>query len=211
MTFAWWHVLVAIIPILPNLWGVWHIWSHDFNDDLPKKVTWLMLCVFLPVVGGLLYLLLQAVLVGGQAGGQSVVGQREHLHGQYCGVLRSVHAYGGHGYSRRHLHYAEQGVKPVEHSLDGHSDDGQRRRGGYHARQRGGHARPGDYHLHAAALRSARERLHGVGRAVGREGVHFKRHLQLVEQLAGFLHYGQVACAAHDYAYQWFHIFSFEF
>lgn len=64
MTFAWWHVLVAIIPILPNLWSVWHIWSHDFNDDLPKKVTWLMLCVFLPVVGGLLYLLLGKRLAG---------------------------------------------------------------------------------------------------------------------------------------------------
>ena len=63
MTFAWWHVLVAIIPILPNLWGVWHIWSHDFNDDLPKKVIWLMLCVFLPVVGGLLYLLLELGLL----------------------------------------------------------------------------------------------------------------------------------------------------
>ena len=58
MTFAWWHVLVAIIPILPNLWGVWHIWSHDFDGDFTKKVIWLMLCVFLPVVGGLLYLLL---------------------------------------------------------------------------------------------------------------------------------------------------------
>lgn len=56
MTFAWWHVLVALIPILPNLWGVWHIWSHDFGGDLQKKVLWLLPCVFLPVLGGLLYL-----------------------------------------------------------------------------------------------------------------------------------------------------------
>ena len=56
MTFQWWHVLVAIVPILPNLWGVWHIWSHDFAGDLPKKAIWLLVCVFLPVLGGLLYL-----------------------------------------------------------------------------------------------------------------------------------------------------------
>lgn len=57
MTFAWWHVLIALIPILPNLWGVWHTWSHDFGGDFSRKTLWLVICVFLPVLGGLLYLL----------------------------------------------------------------------------------------------------------------------------------------------------------
>lgn len=64
MTFEWWHVLVAIVPILPNLWGVWHIWSHDFAGDLPKKAIWLLFCVFLPVLGGLLYLFIGRRLAG---------------------------------------------------------------------------------------------------------------------------------------------------
>jgi hypothetical protein len=36
---------------------------------------------------------------------------------------------------------------------------------------------------------------------MGREGIDFKWHLQIVEQLAGFLHNGQVTGAAHDDAY----------
>lgn len=64
MTFAWWYVLVAIIPILPNLWGIWHIWSHDFDGDMTKKVIWLLLCVFLPILGGLIYLFLGRKFAG---------------------------------------------------------------------------------------------------------------------------------------------------
>ena len=48
--------------------------------------------------------------------------------------------------------------------------------------------------------------LNGVWRAMGREGVDFKRYLHLVEQFAGFLHDGQVARAAHDDADYWLHI-----
>ena len=56
MIFHWWHVLVAAIPILPNLWSLWHLWSHDFNNDFERKVRWLLLCVFVPVIGGLIYI-----------------------------------------------------------------------------------------------------------------------------------------------------------
>ncbi len=58
MTFAWWHLAVAFLPLLPSLWSIWHIWSHDFGDDFRKKVLWLLLAVFLPVLGGCLYILL---------------------------------------------------------------------------------------------------------------------------------------------------------
>lgn len=55
MTFVWWHVLVALIPILPNFWSIWHIWNHDFLT-WQKKMTWLLIAIFVPVVGGLLYI-----------------------------------------------------------------------------------------------------------------------------------------------------------
>ena len=56
MTFVWWHVLVAIVPILPSFYSIWHIWTHDFAD-LREKALWLVLVVFLPVIGWLIYLL----------------------------------------------------------------------------------------------------------------------------------------------------------
>jgi len=56
MTFAWWHLAVALIPVLPNLWSVWHVWSHDFNGVMQTKIVWLLLSVFLPCIGGLAYL-----------------------------------------------------------------------------------------------------------------------------------------------------------
>ena len=55
MTFAWWHVLVALIPILPNLWSIWHIWNHRFSS-FQQKAIWLVIAVFLPVLGGLIYI-----------------------------------------------------------------------------------------------------------------------------------------------------------
>ena len=57
MTFAWWHVLVALLPVLPAFLCIWHIWTHSFGGDFQKKVLWLVLVVFLPVVGWLLYAL----------------------------------------------------------------------------------------------------------------------------------------------------------
>lgn len=55
MTFAWWHVLVALIPILPNFWSIWHIWNHRFSS-FQQKAIWLVIAVFLPVLGGLIYI-----------------------------------------------------------------------------------------------------------------------------------------------------------
>jgi len=55
MTFAWWHVLLAIVPILPNLWSIWHIWVHAFAPP-ERRIYWLLLAVFVPVFGGLIYI-----------------------------------------------------------------------------------------------------------------------------------------------------------
>ncbi len=55
MTFAWWHILILFIPILPNLWSIWNIWNNSFKD-YNQKVLWLVIAVFIPIIGGLLYI-----------------------------------------------------------------------------------------------------------------------------------------------------------
>lgn len=55
MTFAWWHVLVAFIPILPNFWSIWDIWHHSF-PTAEQRMCWLLLVVFVPFLGGLIYI-----------------------------------------------------------------------------------------------------------------------------------------------------------
>ena len=57
ITLEWWHFALLIVPILPSLWSIWHIWSHDFNDDAQRKVLWLILTVFIPVIGGIIYII----------------------------------------------------------------------------------------------------------------------------------------------------------
>ncbi|MBQ7617494.1 MAG: PLDc N-terminal domain-containing protein [Desulfovibrio sp.] len=56
MQFFWWYVLLAVLP-LPNLWSIWHIWRHEFAS-FQQKASWLCVAVFIPVLGGLLYLAL---------------------------------------------------------------------------------------------------------------------------------------------------------
>lgn len=57
MIFQWWHILVILLPILPSLYSIWHIWRHDFNNEFQKKTLWLVISVFLPVIGGIAYLI----------------------------------------------------------------------------------------------------------------------------------------------------------
>jgi len=57
MTFAWWHVLVALIPMLPSFWSIWHIWHHEFESP-QSRALWLVLAVFLPVIGGIIYIVI---------------------------------------------------------------------------------------------------------------------------------------------------------
>lgn len=55
MTFAWWHILVLLVPMLPAFWSIWDIWSHSFKD-YNQKMLWLILVVFMPVLGALIYI-----------------------------------------------------------------------------------------------------------------------------------------------------------
>ncbi len=52
----WWHFAVLILPILPNLYSIWHIRKHYFQSEQEKSL-WFMLAVFVPVFGGIGYLL----------------------------------------------------------------------------------------------------------------------------------------------------------
>ena len=55
MTFAWWHPLAALIPMLPSFWSIWHIWDHEFETPQQRALC-LVLVVFLPVLGGIIYI-----------------------------------------------------------------------------------------------------------------------------------------------------------
>lgn len=55
MTFSWWHALLWLIPILPNFWSIWDIWNHSFITP-ERRMYWLLLAVFVPVLGGLIYI-----------------------------------------------------------------------------------------------------------------------------------------------------------
>lgn len=49
-------VLLAI-PILPNLWSIWHAFHRDF-PTVQEKMAWVMACTFVPVLGGIAYILI---------------------------------------------------------------------------------------------------------------------------------------------------------
>ena len=49
-------VVGLALPILPNLWCIWHAYRHEFTTPT-EKFGWMLGGVFLPVLGGLLYLL----------------------------------------------------------------------------------------------------------------------------------------------------------
>ncbi len=50
-------IIILILPILPNLWSIWHAFQSDF-PSYGKKVTWMLLAIFVPFFGGILYILL---------------------------------------------------------------------------------------------------------------------------------------------------------
>lgn len=51
MIFHWWHVLILMVPMIPSLWSILHIWGHEFASP-QQRVLWLLLVVFVPVLGG---------------------------------------------------------------------------------------------------------------------------------------------------------------
>lgn len=51
-----WQYALLALPILPNLWGIWHAFYHDFPHP-QERLIWMGVCVFVPVIGGLAYLI----------------------------------------------------------------------------------------------------------------------------------------------------------
>lgn len=50
-------VLIGLaLPILPNMWAIWHAYMHQFPTPA-ERLGWMGLNVFVPVLGGVLYLL----------------------------------------------------------------------------------------------------------------------------------------------------------
>ncbi len=50
------YLPLLALPILPNLWCIWHAYRSEF-DNPATKVLWMAAGVFLPVIGGLMYLI----------------------------------------------------------------------------------------------------------------------------------------------------------
>ena len=44
------------LPALPNLFGIWHSYHRIFPTD-KERLIWLGVCIFVPVLGGISYLL----------------------------------------------------------------------------------------------------------------------------------------------------------
>lgn len=55
MSFQWWHLLVLIVPMLPTYWSIRHILAHSFADQ-QQRALWLVLVIFLPMLGGIIYI-----------------------------------------------------------------------------------------------------------------------------------------------------------
>ncbi|WP_420842828.1 PLD nuclease N-terminal domain-containing protein [Desulfovibrio mangrovi] len=49
-------ILALALPILPNLWCIWHAYGHEFSTPA-EKYGWMLAGVFVPVLGGVVYLL----------------------------------------------------------------------------------------------------------------------------------------------------------
>ena len=49
-------IFALSLPILPNLWCIWHAQRHTFPGPDEQK-HWVRLGTFVPVLGGLLYVL----------------------------------------------------------------------------------------------------------------------------------------------------------
>ncbi len=50
-----WQLALCFLPVLLNLWAIWHASSHDFPGELERPL-WMILTVFVPFFGGLIYL-----------------------------------------------------------------------------------------------------------------------------------------------------------
>ena len=53
-TLTWWQILLVFLPVLVNFWGIWHAYTHQFATPF-ERILWMVLCVFLPLLGGIFY------------------------------------------------------------------------------------------------------------------------------------------------------------
>ncbi len=56
MQLELWQILVLFMPFLLNVFGIWHAYSHTFPTPV-ERIGWLLACVMLPFLGGVIYLL----------------------------------------------------------------------------------------------------------------------------------------------------------
>ncbi len=50
------YLALFLVPIVPNLWSIWHVYNRDF-PSVQEKMIWIGIAIFIPVLGGLGYLL----------------------------------------------------------------------------------------------------------------------------------------------------------
>ena len=50
-----WFFLVLTLPVFVNFWAIAHAFYRNF-PTIQEKMVWLCLAVFVPVIGGLVYL-----------------------------------------------------------------------------------------------------------------------------------------------------------
>lgn len=55
MTFAWWHIVIMLIPMLPTFWSIYNIWNSTFPRP-EARMLWLVFVIFVPVIGGIVYI-----------------------------------------------------------------------------------------------------------------------------------------------------------
>lgn len=53
---SWIHYFFIVLFALPNLWAIWHAFHHVFATP-QERLIWIMVGVFVPVIGGLSYLI----------------------------------------------------------------------------------------------------------------------------------------------------------
>lgn len=50
------HLVILFIPAIPNLFGIWHAYHRVFPTP-QERLIWMGVCIFVPMLGGLAYLL----------------------------------------------------------------------------------------------------------------------------------------------------------
>lgn len=56
LSLEWWQIALLFLSALLNLWDIWHVFNHTFETSL-EWVLWMVACVFVPVLGGMVYVL----------------------------------------------------------------------------------------------------------------------------------------------------------